>query len=114
MELLVQGEKTVELISEQAEMPLKNASAQLKELRVAGFVKSAKEGKYVTYSIADDDKNLRLLAQSAREGRQNFGVGFDNLRKHYPIRREFHNYEVINADQETADWLKILGFGVKK
>lgn len=55
MELLLQGEKTVELISEQAEVPFKNASAQLKELRVAGFVKSAKDGKYVTYSIADDE-----------------------------------------------------------
>jgi erythronate-4-phosphate dehydrogenase len=65
------------------------------------------------YSIADDDKNLRLLAQSAREGKQNFGAGFDDLRKHYPIRREFHNYEVVNADQEAADWLKILGFGIK-
>lgn len=55
MELLLQGEKTVELISEQAEVPFKNASAQLKELKIAGFVKSAKVGKYVTYSIADEE-----------------------------------------------------------
>jgi len=65
------------------------------------------------YSIENDDKNLRLLAQNAREGKQDFGAGFDGLRKTYPIRREFQNYEVINADQQTAKWLEILGFGVK-
>ena len=65
------------------------------------------------YLIENDDKNLRLLAQSAREGKQDFGAGFDGLRKTYPIRREFQNYEVINADQQTAKWLEILGFGVK-
>jgi len=66
------------------------------------------------YSIANDDKNLRLLAQNAREGKQDFGTGFDSLRKHYPVRREFQNYQVINADQATAEWLRILGFGVKE
>lgn len=54
MELLLQGEKTVELISEQTEIPVKNASAQLKELKSAGFLKSTKAGKYVAYSISDD------------------------------------------------------------
>ena len=65
------------------------------------------------YSIENDDKNLRLLAQSAREGKQDFGAGFDGLRKTYPIRREFQNYEVVNGDYQTAKWLEILGFGVK-
>ena len=65
------------------------------------------------YSIANDDKNLRLLAQDARAGRQEFGIGFDGLRKNYPVRREFQNYEIINASQESAEWLGILGFGVK-
>lgn len=66
------------------------------------------------YSIANDDKNLRLLAQMAREGKQDFGSGFDGLRKHYPVRREFHNYQVVNADPKTAEWLRVLGFGVKQ
>jgi len=84
-----------------------------------------KEGKTTTwqqvkeliaqvYSIADDDKNLRLLAQISHEGKQHFGAGFDALRKHYPIRREFHNYHVINADNKTAEWLSVLGFGIKQ
>jgi len=64
------------------------------------------------YSIAEDDQRLRELAQRARAGEENFGVGFDGLRKYYPTRREFHNYQVHGADHKTAEWLSILGFGV--
>lgn len=64
------------------------------------------------YSIADDDKRLRELAATARISEADFGAGFDLLRKHYPVRREFHNYVVQGADAKTADWLRALGFGV--
>ncbi len=64
------------------------------------------------YSIAEDDQRLRALAQRARKGEENFGIGFDSLRKHYPTRREFHNYQVVGADNKTAEWLRVLGFGV--
>src|SRR3990167_5181280 len=53
IDLLCQGEKTVEAVSEQAALGLKNASAQLKELKSARLVDSRKEGKYVYYRIAD-------------------------------------------------------------
>jgi erythronate-4-phosphate dehydrogenase len=64
------------------------------------------------YSIAEDDQRLRELAQRARAGEENFGIGFDSLRKYYPIRREFHNYQVVGADDKTSEWLSVLGFGV--
>jgi erythronate-4-phosphate dehydrogenase len=63
------------------------------------------------YSIADDDQRLRALAQRVRKGEDNFATGFDGLRKYYPIRREFHNYQVIGANDKTAEWLRALGFG---
>lgn len=53
IELLSQGEKSVEVIAEQAELGLKNASAQLKELKAARLVDSRKEGKYVFYRLSD-------------------------------------------------------------
>ena len=53
IDLLCQGEKTVETISEEANLGLKNASAQLKELKAAHLVDSRKDGKYVFYRIAD-------------------------------------------------------------
>lgn len=53
LELLSQGEKTVEDISEQAELGVKNASAQLKELKSARLLESRKDGKYVYYFLAN-------------------------------------------------------------
>lgn len=53
IELLSQGEKSVETIAEQAELGVKNASAQLKELKAARLVDSRKDGKYVFYRLSD-------------------------------------------------------------
>jgi len=53
LELLGQSEKTVETIADQAHLGLKNASAQLKELRSALLVDSRRDGKYVYYRIAN-------------------------------------------------------------
>ena len=52
IELLCQGEKTVEALATQAEISVKLASAHLKELRVARLVETRKEGKYVLYRLA--------------------------------------------------------------
>lgn len=64
------------------------------------------------YDIAADDARLRDLAQRACAGAANFAEGFDNLRKHYPKRREFHNYQVTLNHLSDADkhWLQVLGF----
>ena len=53
LELLCQGEKTVELLASQAEISMKLASAHLKELRQARLVETRKDGKYVVYRLAD-------------------------------------------------------------
>lgn len=53
IELLCQGEKTVEALAGQAEISVKLASAHLKELRLARLVDTRKEGKYVLYRLAD-------------------------------------------------------------
>lgn len=52
IELLCQGEKTVESLAAQAEISVKLASAHLKELRVARLVETRKDGKYVLYRLA--------------------------------------------------------------
>lgn len=63
------------------------------------------------YAITVDDRALRGLADSA-ESIEAFAKGFDSLRKHYPVRREFHNYQVnwSGADKELATRLRALGF----
>jgi rhodanese-related sulfurtransferase len=54
LELLCQGEKTVETLSQQAELDVKSASAHLKELKSARLVFARKAGKYVHYRLADE------------------------------------------------------------
>jgi len=68
IELLCQGEKTVEVLAAQADISVKLASAHLKELRLARLVETRKEGKYVQYrlastSVADLWVNLRSEAE---------------------------------------------------
>lgn len=68
IELLCQGEKSVETLAMQAEIGVKLASAHLKELRLARLVDTRKEGKYVLYrlastSVADLWVNLRTAAE---------------------------------------------------
>lgn len=54
IDILSQGEKAVEAISEQTGLGVKNTSAQLKELKTALLVSSRKDGKFVYYRLADE------------------------------------------------------------
>lgn len=53
LDLLAQGEKTVELLAEQSATPIKNTSAHLRALRQARLVDTRREGTYVYYRVAD-------------------------------------------------------------
>ncbi len=52
LDLLSQGEKTVETLAQQASLGIKNTSAQLKELKAALLVDSRRDGKYIYYRLA--------------------------------------------------------------
>lgn len=54
LDLLSQGEKTVEALAEQTETPLKNTSAHLRALRQARLVETRRQGTYIYYRLADD------------------------------------------------------------
>jgi rhodanese-related sulfurtransferase len=69
VDLLSQGERTVESIASATGMTLANTSRHLQVLRNAGMVASRREGLYVTYRVADDSvvagyRGLRTLAES--------------------------------------------------
>jgi ArsR family transcriptional regulator len=61
LELLAQGERSVEELTELAGLAVANASQHLQHLRRAGLVSSRKEGKYVFYRLTDDAV-VRLLS----------------------------------------------------
>lgn len=64
------------------------------------------------YDIEDDDRQLRKLGKQVRHHSVDLAKGFDSLRKHYPVRREFGNYRVLGAPKKgpLADTLAALGF----
>lgn len=54
LELLSQGEKTVERLADLSATPVKNTSAHLRVLRQARLVETSRQGTYITYRLADD------------------------------------------------------------
>jgi rhodanese-related sulfurtransferase/DNA-binding transcriptional ArsR family regulator len=54
LDLLSQGEKTVEQLADQARLGLKNTSAHLRVLREARLVETRKESPHVVYRLADE------------------------------------------------------------
>src|SRR6185295_18134317 len=53
LELLAQGERTVESLAAEVGLSLANASQHLQALRQASLVESRKDGLYVYYRLAD-------------------------------------------------------------
>ena len=70
IELLCQGEKTVETLAREAAISMKLASAHLRELRAAHLVETEKQGKYVIYRIANRDvADFWVMIRSLAEDR---------------------------------------------
>ncbi len=61
LELVAQGERSVEALTRLTGLPVGSVSQHLQQLRRAGLVTARKEGKYVYYTLADDQV-LTLLA----------------------------------------------------
>lgn len=68
IELLAQGEKTVETLAEQARIDMRLASAHLKALREARLVETRRDGKFIHYRLSAQDvaqlwMNVREVAE---------------------------------------------------
>src|SRR2546427_2181620 len=68
LELLAQGERTVDSLATEIGLSLANASQHLQALRQAALVESRKEGLYVSYRLADPAvidlcTTLRIVAE---------------------------------------------------
>lgn len=68
VELLAQGEKTVETLAEQARIDMRLASAHLRALREARLVETRREGKFIRYRLSGPDVahlwvNVRAVAE---------------------------------------------------
>lgn len=68
LEMLAQGEKSVEMLTAELAIDVKLTSAHLKALRDANLVQSRREGKYIFYSLSGADVaqlgvSLRTVAE---------------------------------------------------
>ncbi|GAA1431236.1 metalloregulator ArsR/SmtB family transcription factor [Streptomyces thermospinosisporus] len=71
LDLLAQGERTVEALAKAAGLNLTTASAHLQTLKRAGFVATRREGVRIHYRLAGDDvARLFALLRKVAEARQ--------------------------------------------
>lgn len=88
LELLAQGERTVDSLASETEMSIASASQHLQALREGGLVESRKQGLFVHYRLADPtvfelSRSLRIvaerrLAEVERVVREHFGDRSDS------------------------------------
>lgn len=72
LELVAQGERSVESLAERAGLLVANASQHLQHLRRAGLVMARRHAKFVLYSLADDAV-LTMLAAMHKVAERNVG-----------------------------------------
>ena len=70
LELLAQGEKSVEALAGRANLPVANASQHLRLMRQAGLLASRREGKFIFYRLSDPAV-LALVAALQRVAERN-------------------------------------------
>ena len=68
LEILAQGEKTVDALAMEASIDIKLASAHLKVLREARLVEARRDGRFIAYRLSGEDVgalwvNLRTVAE---------------------------------------------------
>jgi ArsR family transcriptional regulator len=70
LELVAQGERSVEALAQHTGLSIANTSQHLQQLRRAGLVTARRDGKYVLYQLADDSI-LDLLSALQRVAEKN-------------------------------------------
>jgi DNA-binding transcriptional ArsR family regulator len=87
LELIAQGERSVEVLAGRSGLSIANASQHLQHLRRAGLVKARRQAKFVLYRLADDVV-LTMLAAMHRVAERNIGEVERILRSYFHERDE--------------------------
>jgi rhodanese-related sulfurtransferase/predicted transcriptional regulator len=89
LELLAQGERTVESLATELELSIANVSQHLQALKQAALVERRKQGLFVHYRLADPEVfELSKVMRSVAERRL---ADFDRLvREHFSARDDAH------------------------
>jgi rhodanese-related sulfurtransferase/DNA-binding transcriptional ArsR family regulator len=85
LELVAQGERSVEVLAERSGLSVANASQHLQHLRRAGLVTARRHAKFVLYRLADDAV-LTMLAGMHKVAERNLGEVERILRSYFHER----------------------------
>ena len=109
LDLLCQGEKTVETLTQETGLTLANASQHLQVLRAARLIEAEKEGLYVKYRLADQMvceffRYMRVLAENRLAEVEMINRRFlDGKEGMEPVDREDLLYRVRNGSVTVLD-----------
>jgi rhodanese-related sulfurtransferase/biotin operon repressor len=87
LELVAQGERSVEALAERSGLSIANVSQHLQNLRRAGLVASRRQAKFVLYRLADE-AILTMLAALQKVAERNVGEVERILRSYFHARDE--------------------------
>jgi rhodanese-related sulfurtransferase/predicted transcriptional regulator len=87
LELVAQGERSVETLAERSGLSFANASQHLQHLRRAGLVTTRRQAKFVLYRLADDAV-LDMVAAMQNVAQRNVGEVERILRSYFRERDE--------------------------
>jgi ArsR family transcriptional regulator len=85
LELVAQGERSVEALAERSGLSIANASQHLQHLRRAGLVTARRQAKFVLYRLTDDTV-LTMVAAMHRVAERNVGEVERILRSYFHAR----------------------------
>jgi ArsR family transcriptional regulator len=85
LELVAQGERSVEALAERSGLSIANASQHLQHLRRAGLVTARRQAKFVLYRLADDAV-LTMVAAMHKVAERNLGEVERILRSYFHAR----------------------------
>jgi rhodanese-related sulfurtransferase len=109
LDLLCQGEKTVETLTQETGLTLANASQHLQVLRAARLIEAEKEGLYVKYRLADQMvceffRYMRVLAENRLAEVEMINRRFlDGKEDMEPVDREDLLHRVKNGSVTVLD-----------
>jgi ArsR family transcriptional regulator len=98
LDLLAQGEKSVETLAGQAGLSVTNTSNHLKTLRSAGLILSRRDGQFVHYRLADPSV-LSLLRSLQEVARRQLAEAREIVRQYF---EEPHALEPVSAPELLA------------
>jgi rhodanese-related sulfurtransferase/DNA-binding transcriptional ArsR family regulator len=114
IEVLAQGERSVETLANEVSMTIANTSRHLQVLKAAGIVRSRKEGVSVIYAIADENvlacwKALQVLAEKRRveikEAAKSFFAERDDIEPLAieELQHRLNNKEIVLLDVRPVE-----------